>query len=210
LSRVSTDVDQVAVTVTDNGQLTMACVAGSDDIDVYLLLGAPDYPAGGVIADGIRAVTDPGSVSTGSQWESGSSPGPGIEVTHSATLSRPSVSLQTSRFTVRASHDLLERPELFGLRSATDGGRGHFPGISPQPLAISEARQGAVAIFSATGFEAAAVTAMGMRASGVLRTEGATLIRVVFDRPFGFLAVHRPTGLVLVAGWVGEPEPWQA
>jgi hypothetical protein len=28
---------------------------------------------------------------------------------------------------------------------------------------------------------------------------------VTFDRPFGFLAVHRPTGLVVVAGWVAAP-----
>ena len=40
-------------------------------------------------------------------------------------------------------------------------------------------------------------------------------IKVIFDRPFGFLAVHRPTGLILVAGWVTDgmpvptvPLPW--
>jgi hypothetical protein len=31
---------------------------------------------------------------------------------------------------------------------------------------------------------------------------------VAFDRPFGFAAVHRPTGLVLVAGWVAAPMDW--
>jgi hypothetical protein len=34
-----------------------------------------------------------------------------------------------------------------------------------------------------------------------------TVVRAVFDRPFGFLAVHRETRLVLAAGWVTEPEP---
>jgi hypothetical protein len=38
-------------------------------------------------------------------------------------------------------------------------------------------------------------------------------VTVVFDQPFGFLAVHRPTGLVLIAGWVAQAErstayPW--
>jgi hypothetical protein len=28
----------------------------------------------------------------------------------------------------------------------------------------------------------------------------------VFDRPFGFLAVHRETSLVLTAGWVTDPK----
>jgi hypothetical protein len=27
-----------------------------------------------------------------------------------------------------------------------------------------------------------------------------------FDLPFGYLTVHRPTGLVLMAGWVDSPE----
>jgi len=38
---------------------------------------------------------------------------------------------------------------------------------------------------------------------------GKRLVRVSFDRPFGFLAVHRRTGLVLVAGWVDDPDPYQ-
>lgn len=32
------------------------------------------------------------------------------------------------------------------------------------------------------------------------------MIVATFDRPFGFVAMHRPTGLVLLAGWVAEPE----
>jgi hypothetical protein len=36
-----------------------------------------------------------------------------------------------------------------------------------------------------------------------------TVVRAVFDRPFGFLAVHRETRLVLAAGWVTDPEPYR-
>ncbi|BCK67125.1 hypothetical protein Srufu_010780 [Streptomyces libani subsp. rufus] len=64
----------------------------------------------------------------------------------------PSLRLTTTGFTVGADHDLLERADLFGLATAADTSRGHFP-----------------------------------------------------DRPFGFLAVHRASGLVLVAGWVATP-----
>ena len=32
-----------------------------------------------------------------------------------------------------------------------------------------------------------------------------TYTRVDFNRPFGFLAVHRPSRLAVVAGWVKSP-----
>jgi hypothetical protein len=32
-----------------------------------------------------------------------------------------------------------------------------------------------------------------------------TYARVDFGRPFGFLAVHRPSRLAVVAGWVKSP-----
>ena len=30
-----------------------------------------------------------------------------------------------------------------------------------------------------------------------------------FDRPFAYYAVHRDSGLILVAGWVSEPEGFE-
>jgi serine protease inhibitor len=185
---------------------TVVRVAGEDDVDVHLVLGAPDAQPGAVLATGIRAIGEP--LDSGSNWRVGDSPGPGIDVSKSAALQRPTLSLTTCRFTVTGSHNLLDRPDLFGLRSASDCSRGHFPGISRVELCISDARQNAIAIFSAAGFKAAAVTAMGMRAAAMVRTSGATRITVTFDRPYGFVAVHRPTGLVLVAGWVTDPDPY--
>jgi hypothetical protein len=47
--------------------------------------------------------------------------------------------------------------------------------------------------------------------AGVRRAGGVAAVkevRVEFDRPFGFFAAHRATGLILAAGWVAEPEPW--
>jgi serine protease inhibitor len=82
-------------------------------------------------------------------------------------------------------------------------------------LAVSQARQDAIAEFTATGFRAAAVTAVAIApgAAPPRMQFSARRVTVVFDRPFGFFAAHRPTGLVLVAGWVAEPErmadkPW--
>jgi serine protease inhibitor len=73
--------------------------------------------------------------------------------------------------------------------------------LSPQPLAVGQARQSVMARFSATGFEAAAVTAMAM-APGSAPTPGAKSLLVSLEQPFGFIAVHRPTGTPVVAGWV--------
>ena len=34
------------------------------------------------------------------------------------------------------------------------------------------------------------------------------VVRLHFDRPFGFVAIDRPSGLVLMAGWVDDPAPY--
>jgi serine protease inhibitor len=93
---------------------------------------------------------------------------------------------------------------VFGLTAACDASRRHFPGISNWPLAVGQAVQSARATFTATGFEAAAVTAMGLLGLPLPEPPRHTVrvIRLTFDRPFGFVAIDRPSGLVLVAGWV--------
>ncbi|KDN86635.1 hypothetical protein KCH_15980 [Kitasatospora cheerisanensis KCTC 2395] len=116
--------------------------------------------------------------------------------------------VETAGFLVRAENDLLAGAELFGLRTAAlDGDR--FPGISrSMPLKVAQAKQVAMAEFSAEGFEAGAVTAVAMvRAAALVRARRFRVRRaaVRFDRPFAFLAVHRASGLVLMAGWVAEP-----
>ncbi len=114
------------------------------------------------------------------------------------------------RFSVGSAHDLLDLPEVFGLRTVTDVTRGHFPGISTEPLAVTQARQNAVATFRATGFESAAVTAIGVAAGGAAPRNPyrVRLIDLDFSRPFGFLTVDRRTRLILTAGWIAEPEAW--
>lgn len=205
LSRNSGELDEVAVTDTNAGRLTVATVAGKEDVDVHLVLGEDGRDAGAVLGAGIAAVAGQASWLPGSALPDGE-PGPGIHVADSPALARPTLRLQTVRFTVTGSHNLLAHGDLFGLSSAATD-RASFPGISSTPLAVAEAKQDAIAIFSAEGFEAAAITAMGMRAAAAMpMTRGARLVSVDFDRPFGFVATHRPTGLVLVAGWVAEPE----
>ncbi|MEV4508974.1 serpin family protein [Dactylosporangium sp. NPDC049525] len=194
LHRFQATTDPVAVVTPAAGALagrplTTVTVRGGDGIDVVLLLGEPGAAAGDVLAAGIETPrTAPGAL-----W------GPGISVGRGG--GPPGLFLQLPRFTVDGGHDLLAHAALFGLRTATDAGRGHFPGIGPQPLAVSQGAQAATASFTALGFRAAAVTALGTRAGGRM-PEDHEQVHVVLDRPFGFLTVHRPTGLVLFAGWV--------
>jgi serine protease inhibitor len=110
-------------------------------------------------------------------------------------------------FALEADHDLLATPDIFGLATVSDPTRGHFPGIAEVPLAVGQARQNLMARFNRRGFEAAAVTGFSIRL-GAGRPQPKYEIREVtasFTRPFAYYAVHRPTGLILVAGWVAQP-----
>ena len=135
-------------------------------------------------------------------------PGPGLSVTRVPSVDgEATLHVSTVPFTVDAHHDLLEHPDLFGLRAATDDSQGHFPGISAKPLAVQQAAQAMTATFGARGFCSAAVTAYGAAAGGVPRHPfRAREISVRFDRPFGFLALHRTSRLILNAGWVTDPD----
>jgi hypothetical protein len=127
---------------------------------------------------------------------------PGLSI---VAAQRPGLALTTMRFTVRSEHDLLEHAEVFGLQTVSRADRGHFSRISPVPLSVDQAVQSTVATFSATGFEAAAVTAVGLRLVS-MPVHNQRGLQMTYDRPFGFLAVHRGTGLVLFAGWVDEAQ----
>ncbi|MER5728216.1 serpin family protein [Streptomyces sp. NPDC002138] len=207
LYRHTSLLDQVGVAQSAAGAVTLLEVEGTDAIDVHLVLGGPAATPGEVLGAGIAAVTGAVAAVAGSALPEGS-PGPGLDVrTVAATRPEPSLTVKTMAFDVSAEHDLLDHPHLFGLDTASDAAFGHFPGISASPLAVGSARQSALARFHAKGFEAAAVTAVAMAAgSGPPATPYRVRhAEVSFLRPFGFLAVHRPSRLVLAAGWVNEP-----
>jgi hypothetical protein len=186
----------------------MLTVSGGGDIDVHLLLGEPHCLPGEVLHAGIITAEGDSNRHPASTLPLGAA-GPGLrvgEVTSSSPL--PQLHVSTLRFTVRTSHDLLDHAALFGLISASTTTRGHFPRPSLDPLAVQGAGQAVTASFTAQGFEAAALTALGATAGCAMPTETHRVrqVSVTFDRPFGFTAVHRPSGLVLLAGWVHEPE----
>lgn len=204
LTRSSGDLDDVAVIDSSAGPITMARVEGDDDVDVHLVLGNEDQPAGTVLAAGIESLDSTAPRTLGSQLIDAPT-GPGVRLVPRAAPF-PQLRLATIRFSVTAKHDLLEHPDVFGLRTAADANDHRFPGISDEPLCVQSAAQQAMAEFTAVGFVAAAVTSIAMTRTSVIRTP-APQLAVTFDRPFGFVAVHR--GVVLAAGWIASPEPWR-
>jgi serine protease inhibitor len=212
LRRDSALLDRVGVADTPDGHVTELKVLGDNAIDVHLLLGEERMTPGQVLGAGVDILARRRPVVPGTHLPLGPV-GPGLNVVRerSTTPDPPTLEVTTVAFDVAARHDLLALHRLFGLTTAKDVTRGHFPGISAFPLAVGSARQAAMARFGALGFRAAAVTAIGAVAGGAPPPLRWVTTRVVadFDRPFGFLAVHRHTRLVLAGGWVTDPEVYR-
>ncbi|MFF0453920.1 hypothetical protein [Nocardia africana] len=200
LARYSTDLGDAAVLMAGT-PVSRVVVRGASDLDVHLLLGEEGATAAVVLAAGLGALD--GAVET--HRPGPGTTAPGLEV-RTVTAVSDTLRIQVPPFEVRSTHDLLREPELFGLSAATTATDTPFPGLSPVPLRVSAAAQDVCARFTADGFAAAAVTAVLMEPTGMPPAPAdALMIAVNFDRPFGFLGVHRPTGLAIVAGWVAIP-----
>ena len=211
LSLRTPDIDRLAIAETPTGRIILLTVHGVDDVDVMLCLGPPRSPAGEVLAHAMAAADGQHRLHRGAEVLKGSlaRKTPGLNVTAVSSFDeRTMLDVATVRFDITAEHDLLARPEVFGLETvSTYDPRGHLPGISSAPLGVGQAVQDVTATFTAEGFRAAAVTAMAMDLMGVPMGE-ARVLNVRFDRPFGFFARHRPSGLALLAGWIAEPQDW--
>ncbi|MER5454579.1 serpin family protein [Micromonospora sp. NPDC002389] len=200
LRRRGRDLHALRVVDTVAGPVSLLTVEGAEDVDVVLGLGPAGHGPAEVLPAAIGALD-------GEVPALPLTAGPGVtEQIVDASDATPELTVSTVAFTVDAAHDLLRQPGLFGLTTATDATGDHFPGITER-LYVAQAVQNATATFNATGFSAAVVTAFAMRA-GAMRppvTVRKRLVSLTVDRPFGFVAVHRPTNLVLVAGWVTHP-----
>lgn len=207
LFRSSVNVDLASIVSyerTKIGRLVCETVAG---FDVHLLVGEPSDAPSDVLRAGIAACSDQADVVTGSMLSRRDGAGGLMVKKVQAVTNEPLLIVSAPQFEVTSNHDLLEIPELFGLATATDSSRGHFPGLSPSPLAVQKASQTATAAFSADGFEAAAITVMAAMAGAAFDVNETKAQHIIFtvDRPFGFLAVDRYSSLVLFAGWVASP-----
>ena len=197
-----TTLDTTVAAVLDDA-VTRVVVEGDGDVDVHLLIGERD-PAG-VLSTGLGELCGDIRARPVTEHDSG---GPGLTVSRISSWDPDDIlRLRLPSFAITARHDLLQHTDLFGLRSVTDPITSHLPRLSPAPLFVSEGAQEVVARFFAKGFEAAAVTAFDIAVTGALPHDDqqVTLVEVSFNRPFGFLAVHRTSRLAVVAGWVDSP-----
>lgn len=201
--------DRVGVAETGAGPLTVLKVLGTDGVDVHLLAGAEGAGRGAVLAAGVEVLSGARRVVPGGLLPPGE-PGPALRVESVRSTDRePQLDVETVAFDVRGTHGLLALPGVFGLSAAADPAGRPLAGIGGDaPLAVQGARHDAVARFHAQGFEAASLTMLA--AGGGPPREPYRVRRVTFgpDRPFGFLAVHRTSRLMLSAGWVEEPEEY--
>ncbi|WP_370374192.1 serpin family protein [Catenulispora sp. GP43] len=207
LRQFDADLDLLHVADTPIGRVTAVTVEGDEDVDVVLVLGPAETSPSEVLAVGTALIGAPRHPMTrGTDLPVGDA-GPGVLVeTVESIWNQDSLVTTTVPFRIAARHDLLDRAALFGLQNAMVDSDGHFPGVSDYPLYVQQAVQDAVAEFSKTGFRAAAVTAIDMFGTGAPRERyQVRRVSVTFDRPFAYYAVHRDSGLILVAGWVTEP-----
>lgn len=202
LSRTTSNLSIAAVL---DDVVTRVVVEGDGDVDVHLLLGTDQSPAE-ILGTGLRELSGQAQVRLAA--DTGDRGGPGLTVERlKSARSKDILRLALPSFEIRTKHNLLDNRDLFGLRLLNDTTTSHLPRLSPIPLAITDGAQDVLARFFAEGFEAAAVTAFGATL-GSAPSEAlydVTYARVDFDRPFGFLAVHRPSRLAVVAGWVESP-----
>ncbi len=181
---------------TDNGT--------ENDIDVTLVIGAIEASPHAVLAAAFDVLGGSAAARSGADALHGAT-GHAMTVTSSPSdEAGTACAANVPSFTVVADHVLLAAGDALGLVAAGDRTRGHFPAISPVPLCVESARQALWVRLSAGGFDAAAVTGVQQMIGGLrdVPPNETRVVTVNFDHPFGFIARHRASGLILIAGWV--------
>ncbi|MFG3341172.1 serpin family protein [Glycomyces sp. NPDC048151] len=185
-------------------------VQGGDDIDVLLALGREDASPQDVMSALIDAAADPdwGRPAADSNADLSLIGVTFLKYKAPAPQTSPETNAVVPAFNLTSDLDLIEDAASLGLELASDDEFAQFDRLAAQRLYVSQARQSCTAVFSATGFEAAAVTAVGMDWMGAAPPQHLHEHRravATFDRPFAYLARHRPSGLIIIAGWVTDP-----
>ncbi|WP_454620425.1 serpin family protein [Bradyrhizobium cenepequi] len=114
-------------------------------------------------------------------------------------FSEANVTLSLPKFGGAADNDLLEVLSAMGLRSGLASSN-QLPGFG-DGLVLGRVRQKTWLKVDETGTEAAAVTA----AEATRSADAAKAVSVNFDKPFVYALRYRPTGTILIAGYVGDP-----
>jgi serpin B len=120
-----------------------------------------------------------------------------------AGTSRHQVTLSMPRFRIEAAFDLIPALRQLGVNEAFSN-EADFSGITEAgPLQVSTVAHKAYVDVDEQGTEAAAATAVGIRAAAAFRSPPPVTMTV--DRPFLFVIVHTATSSPLFAGQVSHP-----
>ena len=174
------------------GLVAVAAPPSSSALDVFSVIAAPDVPPDLVDA----AAHQVAAMLAGDEGSARRVPVEELTDGHAWSVterreqrSGPSVQAEWQTYlpawSAESDHDLRDAPGMAEVFATLSG----FARPEDQPVSF-EARQAAVASYTRTGFKAAAVTAVGVRAAGMLALHD-TLVRRVelrFDRPYAVLA----------------------
>lgn len=122
--------------------------------------------------------------------------------------SHAKVALALPRFRFEAPTDMTEHLKALGMKDAFDLKKADFTGMANvpgEPLYVGVVLHKAFIAVDEKGTEAAAATAVMMRAGSAARPEQP--IPFVCDRPFLFGLRHVPTGALLFLGRLSMPAP---
>jgi serine protease inhibitor len=207
LWRSTLNLNDVAIAQdTAVGPLTLVEVRGAADIDVVLATASEIHSPGEVLIAACTVLSKDVPLTRGSELDEGYA-APALSVARVESFEpTPQLRISVPPFTLGTRHIVTEYPDVFGFRTLMDRRTGHLPKISEFPLALNNGVQQVTASFSAEGFRAAAVSAMDIRFGASGERFSTRCVKVVFDRPFAFLARHRPTGLLVVVGLVADAE----
>jgi serpin B len=114
-------------------------------------------------------------------------------------LADAKVTLSLPKFGASADNELLDALSAMGLKSGLTS-TNQLPGFA-DGLALGRMRQKIWLAVDETGTEAAAVTS----AEATRSADQPKVVSVNFDKPFIYALRYRPTGAILMAGYVGDP-----
>ncbi len=124
-----------------------------------------------------------------------------------ATTQRVDLFLPKFRIEPGEALALRKTLEKLGVVTAWDAAKADFTGIAPksEQLAISEAFHKAFIAVDEAGTEAAAATAVSMKAGSAAPPADPHPVKVVVDHPFLFLVRDTKTGAILFMGRFADP-----
>ncbi|MET4926601.1 serpin family protein [Streptomyces sp. PSRA5] len=115
-----------------------------------------------------------------------------------APIDTEMISLALPRLELRTTTEIAPQLAALGVTYATSDAA-DFSGLSPERLKIEKVVQEAVVKVAELGVEAAAVTAIVMRAAGAARPP--RVVPVAFDRPFGVVVLDGTGEVPLFTAW---------